>query len=64
MRTIRGAFKDLTKKQKDIWQLVMRENWSQARAARMLGITKYAACDRLHKAKRRVERYLKNDPLY
>lgn len=54
------AFNNLTKKQKEVWQLVMRELFSEYDAADLLGITRDSVHNRLMKARRRYRKFLED----
>jgi DNA-directed RNA polymerase specialized sigma24 family protein len=52
------AFRNLTKKQREVWELVMRDFQTQKKAAVVLGISRDALKDRLNKAKKRYTKFI------
>jgi DNA-directed RNA polymerase specialized sigma24 family protein len=52
------AFRNLTKKQREVWELVMRDFQTQAKASATLGISRDALKDRLNKAKKRYTKFI------
>lgn len=55
------AYAYLTPKQQLVWDLVMREYYSQYKAAEILGLTRDCVYDRLKKAKCRYKKFIKEN---
>jgi hypothetical protein len=54
------AFEHLTGKQKQVWQLCMREQCNEPEAARRLGVTRSTVATHLSRAKASFTEYLRN----
>lgn len=55
------AYRSLTKKQKEVWDLVMKDCLTQYTAAVVLKTTRNAVKDRLTKAKKRYTKFIKEN---
>lgn len=55
------AYRSLTKKQKEVWDLVMKDCLTQYTAAIVLKTTRNAVKDRLAKAKKRYTKFIKEN---
>lgn len=55
------AFRALTPKQQSVWELVMQNFYTQAKAAKKLHISREAVKDRLNKAKKRFTQFVQEN---
>ncbi len=55
-----SAFNSLTHKQRNVWQLHMRDGKSEYETAKMLKISRDAVHDRLNKARKRYKKFIKD----
>lgn len=55
------AFQQLTPEQQEVWELVMRQNYSLSEAAEALSLSRSAVQSRLTKAKARFTAYLREN---
>lgn len=59
MNLANRAFNNLTDKQKEVWRCIMRDCKSEYTTGKLLGISRDAVHDRLNKARRRYQQFIK-----